>query len=161
MNSYVHKSYLSCNGVTSSVHWDCRRDVIIWYTGNSPVVFWVVFCTTILNWEISNLLYKASTSAAKEQSRKEFGTANRDSSLGTTADYGLDGPNSINQHLKIFVSSTRCRQILGPTQPHIQWVPGTLVPGVKRTAREADHSPPSSAQIKKGGAITPAPHMWC
>jgi hypothetical protein len=35
------------------------------------------------------------------------------------------------------------------TQPPTQWVPGTLFPRVKRPGREADHSPPSSAEVKK------------
>jgi hypothetical protein len=37
---------------------------------------------------------------------------------------------------------------MGPTQPPIQWVPGDLSLGVKRPGREADHSPPSSAEVK-------------
>jgi hypothetical protein len=38
---------------------------------------------------------------------------------------------------------------LGPTQPPVQWVPGVISLGVKRPRREADHSPPSSAKVKK------------
>jgi hypothetical protein len=34
----------------------------------------------------------------------------------------------------------------------------TLSPGVKRPGSEADHSPPSSAEVKNGGAISPFPH---
>jgi hypothetical protein len=34
---------------------------------------------------------------------------------------------------------------VGPTQPPIQWVPGTLYLGVKRLGREAYHS---SAEVK-------------
>jgi hypothetical protein len=41
------------------------------------------------------------------------------------------------------------RPALGPTQPPIQWVPVALSPGVKRLGREADHSPPASAGVKK------------
>jgi hypothetical protein len=41
------------------------------------------------------------------------------------------------------------RTALGPTQPPIQWVPGALSLGVKRPRREADHSPPSSAEVKE------------
>jgi hypothetical protein len=35
-----------------------------------------------------------------------------------------------------------------PTQPLMQWVSGVLSPGVKRQGREADHLPPSSAEVK-------------
>jgi hypothetical protein len=35
---------------------------------------------------------------------------------------------------------------------------GALSRGVKRQGREADHSPPSSAEVKKCGAIPPHPH---
>jgi hypothetical protein len=38
--------------------------------------------------------------------------------------------------------------VLGPTQPPVQWVPETLSLGVKRPMREADYSPPSSANVK-------------
>jgi hypothetical protein len=46
----------------------------------------------------------------------------------------------------------------GATQPPIQWVPGAISSGVKRQGREADHSPPSSVEVKNGGAIAPLPH---
>jgi len=38
---------------------------------------------------------------------------------------------------------------LGPTRSPIQSVPGALSLGVKRPEREADHSPPPSAEIKE------------
>jgi hypothetical protein len=37
----------------------------------------------------------------------------------------------------------------GPNQPHIQWVIGALSLGVKRLGHEADHSPPSSAEVNE------------
>jgi hypothetical protein len=43
-----------------------------------------------------------------------------------------------------------CRCTLGPIQPPIQWVPGSLSLGVKRPGREANYSPPSSAEVKEG-----------
>jgi hypothetical protein len=39
--------------------------------------------------------------------------------------------------------------VLGPTQPPIQRVSGALSLWVKRSGREADHSPPSSAEDKE------------
>jgi hypothetical protein len=48
-----------------------------------------------------------------------------------------------------FLLATASRTALGPTQPPIQWVPGALSLGVKRPGREADHSPPSSAEVKE------------
>jgi hypothetical protein len=49
---------------------------------------------------------------------------------------------------EIFLFTTASRSALGPTQPPIQWVPGALSLGVKRPEREANHSPPSSAEVK-------------
>jgi hypothetical protein len=51
--------------------------------------------------------------------------------------------------LGIFLFTTASRKALEPTQPPIQWVPGALSLGVKRPGREADHSPPSSAEVKE------------
>jgi hypothetical protein len=49
----------------------------------------------------------------------------------------------------IFFFTTAFRTALGPTQPPIQWVPGTFSLAVNRPGREADHSPPSSAEVKE------------
>jgi hypothetical protein len=50
---------------------------------------------------------------------------------------------------KEFFSSSVFRLALGPTQPPVKWVPGVLSPGVKaRPGRDADHSPPSSAEVE-------------
>jgi hypothetical protein len=70
---------------------------------------------------------------------------------------GLQG--SIPGRGNIFLFSTAYRPALGPTHPPIQWVPGLRSPGVKRPDREADHSPPSSAEVNNGGAIPPPPRM--
>jgi hypothetical protein len=57
------------------------------------------------------------------------------------------------------------RTALGPTQPPIQWVPGVLSLGVKRPGREADHLPPSSAEVKNAWTIPPLLQYvfmaWC
>jgi hypothetical protein len=50
------------------------------------------------------------------------------------------------------------RPALRSTQPPAQWVPGALLPGLKRPGCGTDHSPPSSAEVKNSGAIPPLPH---
>jgi hypothetical protein len=79
-------------------------------------------------------------------------TNSRDSSvciaLATGWRIGIVGFDSW-RGLGKFLFTTASRTALGPTQPPIQWVPGTLSLGVKRPGREADHSPPSSAEVKE------------
>jgi hypothetical protein len=50
---------------------------------------------------------------------------------------------------RIFLFTTASITALETTQPPIQWVPGALSLGVKRPGREADHSPPSNAEVKE------------
>jgi hypothetical protein len=49
--------------------------------------------------------------------------------------------------------------------PLIQYVPGALSVGIKRPGREADHSPPSSADVKNAWSYTSTPQYafmaWC
>jgi hypothetical protein len=63
----------------------------------------------------------------------------------TIGDLGFDS----RRGLGIFHFTTASRTALGPTQPPIQCVPGSLSLGVKRPGLEADHSPPSSAEVKE------------
>jgi hypothetical protein len=57
----------------------------------------------------------------------------------------------------IFLFTTTSRTALGPTQPPIQWVPRALSLGVKLPGSEADHSPPSSAEVKDVWSHTSTP----
>jgi hypothetical protein len=67
------------------------------------------------------------------------------------------GRSSSPGRVKNFYFSTSSRPSLGSTQPPIRWVPGDLSPGVKRSGREADHSPPASAEINKIWIYTSTP----
>jgi hypothetical protein len=53
------------------------------------------------------------------------------------------------REMGILLFTTLSRMALGPTQPSIQWVRGALSLGVQRLGREADHSPPSSADVEE------------
>jgi hypothetical protein len=66
-------------------------------------------------------------------------------------------PGSIPGGGKISAYFTASRPTLGSTQPPIQWIPVALSSGIKRPGREADHLPPTSAEVKKHGATTPFP----
>jgi hypothetical protein len=66
------------------------------------------------------------------------------------------------QGMRIFLFSTASRPALGPTQPPIQCVPEAVSPVIKRLGREADHSPPSSAEVKNAWSYisTPNTSSW-
>jgi hypothetical protein len=49
------------------------------------------------------------------------------------------------------------RPALGSTQPPVQWVPGALSQGVNLPEREANHLPPTSAEVKKMWIYTSTP----
>jgi hypothetical protein len=76
------------------------------------------------------------------------------SSVGITMSYRLDDRGLIPGRGKRFVYIPQC--------PEHLWVPPNLslntedfFLGVKRSGREADHSPPSSTEDKNGGATPP------
>jgi hypothetical protein len=58
---------------------------------------------------------------------------------------------------RILVFSTSSRPALRSTQPLMQRVPEALFPSVKRPGREADHSLPASAEVKKMWIHTSTP----
>jgi hypothetical protein len=80
--------------------------------------------------------------------------------------YGLEGRGfECRQGLELFLFTTVSRPVLGPTKPPIQWVTGALSLGIKQPVREADHSPPSSAEVKNAWSYTSTHQYnfmaWC
>jgi hypothetical protein len=63
------------------------------------------------------------------------------------------------QTKEILIVLKRFRMALGPTQPSIQWVPGSLASGVKQKGCEFNHSPPSGAEVKNELSYTSAPSI--
>jgi hypothetical protein len=59
---------------------------------------------------------------------------------------------STHQHVSnhfVSLPTVTSRSALGPTQPPIQWVSRALSLRIKQPGRKADHSSPSSAQLKR------------
>jgi hypothetical protein len=68
--------------------------------------------------------------------------------------YGLAAGIQFPAGTKKIIFSTASRPTLGLNQP-----PRALSPGIKRAGYEADHSSPSTVEVKNDGAIPPLPHM--
>jgi hypothetical protein len=78
----------------------------------------------------------------------------RGSSFGLATGYGVDERGVgievlVESYIYFYTSS---RQALRSTQSLIQWVPGVM-----RQGREADHSHPTSAEVKKMWIYTSTP----
>jgi hypothetical protein len=91
-----------------------------------------------------------------------YGDNNLKYGAGITTDYGLDGKGvGVRVLVRIRLSSSLPHispaLALGHSKPPIQCVPGALSLGVKRQGRQADHSPPPNAEIKKTWSIHPLP----
>jgi hypothetical protein len=84
----------------------------------------------------------------------------RDSSVSIATGYGLDGRMMevrFSTALGNFLFDTVSTAVLGPTQLPIHWVLKALSLGVKKPGRDADHSPPSSAEVKNAWNYTSIP----
>jgi hypothetical protein len=65
---------------------------------------------------------------------------------------GRQRRRSSGQEISVF--SEKSKSNLGPTKP------GAVFPGVMGVEHEADHSNPSSSEVKSGGAIPLLPHTF-
>jgi hypothetical protein len=73
--------------------------------------------------------------------------------------YGPEGRGKNQGKVKILLFSTESRTALETTKPPIKWVTGTSFTKVKWPGCEADHSPPSSVEIKNYEAMPPFPNV--
>jgi hypothetical protein len=87
----------------------------------------------------------------------------RDSSVAGLRAGWLGGSNS-GRGWNFFLTPAS-RPVLGPIQLPIEWVPEAVSLGVKLSGREADHSPPSTAEVKNAWSYTSTPQYafmaWC
>jgi hypothetical protein len=76
----------------------------------------------------------------------------RDGSVGIALGYGLDDRGSRVRFPALagnFSLHHRAQNGPGATQLPVQWVPDVLSLGIKRLGRDAEHSPPSNAEVKE------------
>jgi hypothetical protein len=79
---------------------------------------------------------------------------NQDSLVCILTRLHIGRPDFDSQHRdEIYFYTIACRPVLKSTQPPTHWEPGGFSTGVKVSGRESDHSPPSSAEVKKSGAV--------
>jgi hypothetical protein len=71
-------------------------------------------------------------------------------SLSWYSDWLRDGQPGFDfcQRQETCFYSTAFSVTLGPTQPPIHWISGTIYSRVKLQGGEADHSPPSDTEVK-------------
>jgi hypothetical protein len=81
-----------------------------------------------------------------------------DSSVGIASGYRLDSRGLIPGRGKRFSVFHSVQTGSGTHPASYTMFTWALSMGVKWPGREADHSPPSSAEVKNGGAIPPLPH---
>jgi hypothetical protein len=81
----------------------------------------------------------------------------RDSSVGTAMGHGMDARGSIPGRGKNVFSPPHCPDWLLDPLSLLSNRTGALSPEVKRYGREANHSPPSKAEVKNSEAPPPLP----
>jgi hypothetical protein len=102
---------------------------------------------------------------SKSNNNNVWNTGSRDSSVGIAIGYGLDD-RGVGIEVTVGSRTFSCPRCPNrPTQPPIQWIPGAISLGIMRPEREAEHSPPTSAEVKKMWLYTSTPPyafmMWC
>jgi hypothetical protein len=109
-------------------------------------------CTVYLQ----NLLYRIKWSALYTIFTRPLSVQAQYSRLcPTTSSFRYNGSlRHLNGRKHFFMSS---RPAVGPTNPPIQWVPGSLSPGVKRPGDETDNSTSTNAAVKKTWFYTSTP----
>jgi hypothetical protein len=82
--------------------------------------------------------------------------------VGLATGYRLDGRGSVPGRGTDFSILHSAHTGSGSHPASYPMGTGALFLGIKRPGTEADHSPPSSAEVKKAGAIPPLPHtcLW-
>jgi hypothetical protein len=84
---------------------------------------------------------------------EDYGKERRDSAVGIATGYGLDDQGvDVPVGVRIFTSPMSSRTALGSIHP-----PPSSFAAVKLPEREADHSTPISAEVKKTWLYTPTP----
>jgi hypothetical protein len=79
----------------------------------------------------------------------------RDSSVGIATGYGGGRPGGAGVRIPVGIHIVQTGSVVHPTS--YKMGTGGSFPGVKRQGREVDHSPPTSAEVKKMWIYTSTP----
>jgi hypothetical protein len=93
-----------------------------------------------------------------------YGCGSRDSSVGIATGYGLDDQGGAGVRVPVGEKFSLLHIVQTGSGVHpTSYKMGTVgtFPGLKRQGREADHSPPTSAEVKKMWIYTSTPSYVC
>jgi hypothetical protein len=108
---------------------------------------------------LQNSLYHFRNVFSKFSIRLYYWCMSRDSLVNISTGYGAGRSRFDSlEGRKFFYSPQRSHCPWGPWS--LRLVLGAVSLGVKRPRREADHSSPSSAEVKNGGDIPPLPNTY-
>jgi hypothetical protein len=86
-------------------------------------------------------------------------SGSQDSSVSIVMGYRLEGLGSIPGSARFFSSLQHPDRLWGPLSLLSNGYQGLFPRGCKAAQRVGDHSPPSRAEVKKSGTISPLPFM--
>jgi hypothetical protein len=107
-----------------------------------------------------NFMQTKTRFPAQFMSPQSLQSTSRDSSVGIEAGYGLHDRGVGVRVLLVnnFLFSTSSRPALGPSQPHIQWVPGALSRGERGRSVKLTSRLKLVPRSRKYGSIHALPH---
>jgi hypothetical protein len=80
-----------------------------------------------------------------------------ESSVGIATSYSMNSQGAIPRWCKMFFLLHGIQTDSGAHPASYPMDTGAISPEIKKLVPETDHSPPSSAKVKNGGAIPPLP----
>jgi hypothetical protein len=141
-----------CNFIRNFCHVSCVHVMCTDVTNTGDV------CLHVSSREsLDEFAWRLYMNPTPQESTQKSYTPISNSSVRIAMGYRLDVRGLIPGRGKRFLSTPPYPERLW-VPPSLSIIPRTLSAGLKRSGREADHSPPSSTEVKNGGATPPVSH---